>query len=101
MKLLTEVAAEAQPDAPIAVLSGPTFADEVARGLPTAVTLAASDLGLARALTARLALPTFRPYASDDLIGAENGGAVAILPPMSFGVVDARGVGHKAGGGPL
>src|SRR3546814_1963795 len=75
MKLLTEVAAEAQPQAPIAVLSGPTFAHEVAQGLPTAITLAAADPALAEALVARLAPPPFRPHASSDLLGAEVGGA--------------------------
>ncbi len=96
MKLLTEVAAEAQPNAPIAVLSGPTFAHEVARGLPTAVTLAASDLVLARALTTRLAMPAFRPYASDDLIGAEIGGAVKNVLAIACGVVEGRGLGQNA-----
>jgi glycerol-3-phosphate dehydrogenase (NAD(P)+) len=96
MKLLTEVAAEVCPQAPIAVLSGPTFAHEVARGLPTAVTLAASDLELARALTARLAQPTFRPYASDDLIGAEVGGAVKNVLAIACGVVEGRGLGQNA-----
>lgn len=96
MKLLTEVAAEAQPGAPIAVLSGPTFAHEVARGLPTAVTLAATNPALANALIARLALPAFRPYASDDLIGAEIGGAVKNVLAIACGVVEGRGLGQNA-----
>ena len=96
MKLLTEVAAEAQPGAPIAVLSGPTFAHEVAKGLPTAVTLAAADPVVANALSARLALPTFRPYASDDLIGAEIGGAVKNVLAIACGVVEGRGLGQNA-----
>src|SRR3546814_12522030 len=90
MKLLTEVAAEAQPQAPIAVLSGPTFAHEVAQGLPTAITLAAADPALAAALVARLAQPTFRPYASSDLIGAEIGGAVKHVLAIACGVVEGR-----------
>ena len=96
MKLLTEVAAEAQPGAPIAVLSGPTFAHEVAKGLPTAVTLAAADPAVANALSARLALPAFRPYASDDLIGAEIGGAVKNVLAIACGVVEGRGLGQNA-----
>src|SRR3546814_18035761 len=96
MKLLTEVAAEAQPQAPIAVLSGPTFAHEVAQGLPTAITLAAADPALAEALVARLAQPTFRPYASSDLIGAEIGGAVKNVLAIACGVVGGRGLGQNA-----
>src|SRR3546814_2807064 len=95
MKLLTEVAAEAQPQAPIAVLSGPTFAHEVAQGLPTAITLAAADPALAEALVARLAQPTFRPYASRDLIGAEIGGAVQNVLAIACGVVEGRGLGQN------
>src|SRR5512139_4167561 len=64
-KLLHEVAHEVCPTSPVAVLSGPTFAHEVAAGLPTAVTLACEDAALGAALVDRLASPTFRPYASD------------------------------------
>src|SRR3546814_17801987 len=101
MKLLTEVAAEAQPQAPIAVLSGPTFAHEVAQGLPTAITLAAADPALAEALVARLAPPTFRPYASSDLIGAEIGGAVQNVMTIARGVVAVRGLGQNARAPPI
>src|SRR3546814_7708658 len=73
---MSEVAASVHPGAPIAVLSGPTFAHEVAVGLPTAVTLACADRTLGDAIAARLARPQFRPYLSDDVIGAEIGGAV-------------------------
>ena len=72
--LMSEVAAQAQPTSPIAVLSGPTFAHEVAKGLPTAVTFACADQVLAEKLAARIARPTFRPYLSDDVVGAEIGG---------------------------
>src|SRR3546814_364691 len=75
-RLMSEVAASVHPGAPIAVLSGPTFAHEVAVGLPTAVTLACADRTLGDAIAARLARPQFRPYLSDDVIGAEIGGAV-------------------------
>jgi len=96
MKLLTEVAAEVQPASPIAVLSGPTFAHEVAAGLPTAVTLAAGDEELAQAIMTRLALPAFRPYWSDDLVGAEIGGAVKNVLAIACGVVEGRGLGQNA-----
>ncbi len=73
--LVSEVAAAVQPFAPIAVLSGPTFAHEVAAGLPTAITLACADEAVGTALAERLALPAFRPYFSTDVVGAEIGGA--------------------------
>lgn len=95
-KLLHQVAAEVSPAAPIAVLSGPTFAHEVARGLPTAVTVAASDVGVAEALRDRLALPTFRIYLSDDVAGAEVGGAVKNVLAIACGVVEGRGLGQNA-----
>ncbi len=74
--LLHEVAREICPTSPIAVLSGPSFAHEVAAGLPTALTLAAEDLALAERLREPIAQPTFRIYVSDDVAGAEIGGAV-------------------------
>jgi glycerol-3-phosphate dehydrogenase (NAD(P)+) len=96
MKLMHDVAHEAQPDAPIAVLSGPTFAHEVAAGLPAAVTLAASDATVGEALVARLARPAFRPYLSDDVVGAEIGGAVKNVLAIACGVVEGRGLGQNA-----
>jgi len=95
-ELLHKVAAEACPGAPVAVLSGPTFAHEVAAGLPTAVTLAAGDLELARALRSRLAKPAFRIYVSDDIVGAEVGGAVKNVLAIACGVVEGRGLGQNA-----
>ena len=74
--LMSEVATEVQPGRPVAVLSGPTFAHEVAAGLPTAITLACTDDALGAALSARIAGPGFRPYLTTDVIGAEIGGAV-------------------------
>lgn len=94
--LLHEVAADARPGAPIAVLSGPTFAHEVVAGLPTAVTLAAADLTVARALRDSLAQPAFRIYVSDDLAGAEIGGAVKNVLAIACGVVEGRGLGQNA-----
>ena len=94
--LLHKVAAEACPGAPISVLSGPTFAHEVAAGLPTAVTLAAEDQELAEALRDRIARPTFRIYQSDDVAGAEIGGAVKNVLAIACGVVDGKGLGQNA-----
>jgi glycerol-3-phosphate dehydrogenase (NAD(P)+) len=86
--LMHEVAHEVQPDCPIAVLSGPTFAHEVAAGLPTAVTLAVEDQALGERLTTRIARPFFRPYLSDDVAGAEVGGAVKNVLAIACGVVE-------------
>ena len=94
--LMHEVASAVQPDAPIAVLSGPTFAHEVAAGLPTAVTLAAADRDLGERLIARIARPAFRPYFSDDVAGAEVGGAVKNVLAIACGVVDGKGLGLNA-----
>ncbi|MDV3458708.1 NAD(P)H-dependent glycerol-3-phosphate dehydrogenase [Sphingomonas sp. HF-S4] len=94
--LVGEVAHQAAPDAPIAVLSGPTFAHEVARGLPTAVTLACEDEALRTALAERLAGPAFRTYASADVIGAEIGGAVKNVLAIACGVVEGAGLGLNA-----
>ena len=94
--LVGEVARQIQPAAPIAVLSGPTFAHEVAAGLPTAVTLACDDADLGAALAERLASTTFRTYASDDVIGAEIGGAVKNVLAIGCGVVEGAGLGQNA-----
>ena len=96
MKLMHDVAHEAQPGARIAVLSGPTFAHEVAIGLPAAVTLAIEDREVGEALRARLARPSFRPYLSDDVIGAEIGGAVKNVLAIACGVVEGRRLGQNA-----
>jgi glycerol-3-phosphate dehydrogenase (NAD(P)+) len=95
-RLVGDVAHAAHPDAPIAVLSGPTFAHEVAAGLPTAVTLACADEDLQARLAARLAGPAFRPYASTDVIGAEIGGAVKNVLAIACGVVEGAGLGQNA-----
>jgi glycerol-3-phosphate dehydrogenase (NAD(P)+) len=96
MLLMSEVAAEVQPRSAIAVLSGPSFAHEVARGLPAALTLACADADLGAALARRLARPTFRPYLSDDVIGAEIGGAVKNVLAIGCGVVDGASLGQNA-----
>lgn len=96
LKLMAEVAAEVAPESALAVLSGPSFAVEVARGQPAAVTLAAADAALASALAARLAQPAFRPYAATDVVGAEIGGAVKNVLAIACGVVIGAGLGENA-----
>lgn len=94
--LMTEAVSDALPGHPIAVLSGPTFAAEVARDLPTAVTLACADKAVAENLIAALGGPRFRPYRADDLIGAEIGGAVKNVLAIACGVTSGRGLGDNA-----
>jgi glycerol-3-phosphate dehydrogenase (NAD(P)+) len=96
LKLMTEVLAECLPQARPAVLSGPSFADEVARGLPTAVTLACEDIRLAEAIARRIAGPAFRPYLSTDMVGAEAGGAVKNVLAIACGVAEGRSLGRSA-----
>ena len=96
LELMTQVAASAAPGLPLAVLSGPSFAGEVARALPTAVTLACADIEVAARITEALAAPGFRPYVTDDLVGAEAGGAVKNVLAIACGVVEGRGLGRSA-----
>lgn len=96
-RLMADVAQAALPGAEIAVLSGPTFAHEVAAGLPTAVTLAcAGGEAQWQRLAPALSRPTLRPYFSDDVIGAEIGGAVKNVLAIACGVVDGLGLGQNA-----
>lgn len=95
-KLMNEVAGEAAPGRTFAVLSGPTFAAEVARGLPTAVTLASQDTEVAATLAAALGTPSFRPYTAGDVVGAEVGGAIKNVIAIACGIVDGRGLGQNA-----
>lgn len=96
LKLMTEVLAETIPDAPAAVLSGPSFAADVSRGLPTAVTLACEDAVLGEALMETLSGPAFRPYLATDLIGAEVGGAIKNVLAIACGISEGRGLGRSA-----
>ena len=96
LKLMTQVLTETLPQLAPAVLSGPSFAGEVARRLPTAVTLACPDLALGRALADTLATPSFRPYLATDMIGAEVGGAVKNVLAIACGIVQGRGLGRSA-----
>ena len=96
-RLLHEVAAELLPGGvPLGVLSGPTFAGEVARRLPTAVTLAATDAGFAREWAVRLANPRFRVYTSGDLTGVQIAGAVKNVLAIAAGIADGLGFGANA-----
>jgi glycerol-3-phosphate dehydrogenase (NAD(P)+) len=94
--LMSEIAAEVLPETPVAVLSGPTFANEVARDLPAAVTLAASDEAIGIELSDALGTPHFRVYRSDDVIGAQIGGAVKNVLAIGCGIAEGRGLGDNA-----
>ncbi|MAK60956.1 MAG: glycerol-3-phosphate dehydrogenase [Ponticaulis sp.] len=96
LKLMADVLAETRPAAPVAVLSGPSFAKDVAQGLPTAVTLACKDPDLGQAWMESIGRPEFRPYWSDDLIGAEIGGAVKNVLAIACGVVEGLKLGRSA-----
>ncbi len=95
-KRLTEVVAEAAPRTIPAVLSGPSFALDVARGLPTAVTVACSDASIALDLCRVFASPSFRPYAETDVVGVEIGGAVKNVLAIAAGIVSGRKLGASA-----
>jgi glycerol-3-phosphate dehydrogenase (NAD(P)+) len=94
--LMSEVLAQVLPQASVAVLSGPTFAAEVAAGLPTAITLATGDAALGQRLATCLGSRAFRPYLSDDAIGAQIGGAIKNVIAISCGVVVGRKLGDNA-----
>jgi glycerol-3-phosphate dehydrogenase (NAD(P)+) len=95
-KFMTEVIAAAAPNAVPAILSGPSFADDVARGLPTAVTLAAHDDKLAGELVQALGSPTFRPYHTSDVRGVEIGGAAKNVLAIAAGIAVGKKLGASA-----
>jgi glycerol-3-phosphate dehydrogenase (NAD(P)+) len=95
-KFMTEIVAECAPRALPAILSGPSFAADVARGLPTAVTLATSDAKVAGALAQAMASASFRPYHSTDVRGVEIGGAIKNVLAIASGIVTGRGLGASA-----
>jgi glycerol-3-phosphate dehydrogenase (NAD(P)+) len=97
-KFMTQVIAECAPAAVPAILSGPSFAEEVARGLPAAVTLAAGEETMAAALARALGSATFRPYHSTDVRGVEIGGAAKNVLAIAAGIVAGRGLGASAAG---
>lgn len=95
-KFMSEVLEEICPQATIAVLSGPSFAADVVKGLPTAVTLACADWDVGAKLISSIAAPTFRPYYSADVLGAEIGGAVKNVLAIVCGLVLGKGLGRSA-----
>ena len=94
--LMTEAVADVLPNAVPAVLSGPTFAIEVARELPTAVTLACADAALGERMAVALRTPRFRIYGSTDIVGAQIGGAVKNVLAIACGIVEGKGLGDNA-----
>ncbi|MCH7937306.1 MAG: NAD(P)-dependent glycerol-3-phosphate dehydrogenase [Proteobacteria bacterium] len=96
LALMSEIAGEVVPQAPVAVLSGPTFAAEVALDRPTAVTLACGDEALGVGLSEALGTSRFRIYRSDDIVGAQVGGAVKNVLAIGCGIVEGRGLGENA-----
>jgi glycerol-3-phosphate dehydrogenase (NAD(P)+) len=94
--LMSEAAAATLPASPIGVLSGPTFAAEVAKGLPTAVTLALKDQVLGARIVETLGSRSFRPYLSDDVTGAQVGGAVKNVLAIACGIILGRRLGDNA-----
>jgi glycerol-3-phosphate dehydrogenase (NAD(P)+) len=96
LRTMSELLAETAPGSAIAVLSGPSFAGEVARDLPTAVTIASHDAALAKAFTTALGTARFRPYRSADPIGVEVGGALKNVLAIACGIVEGRGLGDNA-----
>lgn len=94
--LMSEVVEAAAPGHPYGVLSGPTFATEAVRGLPTAITLAAATESCAREWAAALRGAAFRPYSSDDIIGVEIGGALKNVIAIACGFVEGKKLGQNA-----
>ncbi|EKF61359.1 NAD(P)H-dependent glycerol-3-phosphate dehydrogenase [Agrobacterium albertimagni AOL15] len=95
-RLLTDVLEHALPDHPIAMLSGPGFAADIAKGLPTAMAIAAHELTLAEHLAKAISGQTFRLYASDDRIGVQLGGALKNVLAIACGIVEGMGLGDSA-----
>ena len=96
LRRMSQVIAEEAPGVPIVVLSGPSFAAEVARGLPTAVLAASADAAAAEHVQERFRGPSFRLYGSDDVAGVEIGGALKNVIAIAAGVVEGLGLGHNS-----
>ncbi len=94
--LLTDMLERELPQHAIAVLSGPGFAADIAKGLPTAMAIAAADMAVAERLAQAISGPTFRLYASDDRIGVQLGGALKNVLAIACGIVEGRGIGDSA-----
>jgi glycerol-3-phosphate dehydrogenase (NAD(P)+) len=95
-RLLGSVLSETLPGRPIAILSGPSFADEVTKGLPTAITIASHDAGLAERIAKAMGSPAFRPYVSTDPVGVQLGGAIKNVIAIACGIVAGRKIGENA-----
>jgi len=95
-KLMSEVVEEVLPGQPFAILSGPNFAHEVAKGMPSATTLAAHSPALGKRLVSAIGLPTFRPYYTNDVMGAQMGGAIKNVLAIACGVVGGARLGENA-----
>jgi glycerol-3-phosphate dehydrogenase (NAD(P)+) len=94
--LMPEVLGETLPGRPLGVLSGPSFAEEVTRGLPTAISIATADPEIGRLLAEALVAGAFRPYWTHDVMGVALGGAVKNVLAIAAGIVEGRGLGHNA-----
>ena len=95
-RLMSEVVREFFPQNPLLVLSGPSFASDVAKELPTAVTLAAEDISLSQKMASLMSSRYFRLYASEDIIGAQLGGACKNIIAIACGIIEGRGLGDNA-----
>ncbi len=96
LALQSQIAEAAAPGHPVGVVTGPSFADDLTKGLPTAVTLAVADPVLGDALQRRLATPSLRPYLTDDVTGAQIGGAVKNVIAIACGAAIGAGLGESA-----
>ena len=96
LNLMSEIAEAIIPNNTIAILSGPTFAIDVVKNKPTAVTLACKDLDIGKNIADSINLPTFRPYLSEDVIGAQIGGATKNVIAIAAGVVEGQNLGDSA-----
>ena len=96
LKLMSQIAEEILPKNPILILSGPSFAIDVVNNKPTAVTLACKNLDIGRSIADSINIQTFRPYLSDDIIGAQIGGATKNVIAIAAGVVDGQKLGDSA-----
>jgi len=95
-RLLDDVLEEILPGRPVAVLSGPSFAEEVVKGLPTAVTIASRDAAVAERIAVAMGSASFRPYVSTDPVGVQLGGAVKNVIAIACGIVAGRALGENA-----
>lgn len=94
--LMSQIVAEVMPQSPLAILTGPTFAAEIAKGLPSAMTLAMDEKGDAEKLAESLNTRSLRLYASDDIVGAEVGGAVKNVIAIACGIIEGKQLGNSA-----